>query len=114
MKLKYIITLILVYACNLLTAGNSIITNNSAFQVHTIISTEPSEGNIIDSPSITADDSGMYYEVSDDEDETLDSVLGYFILIFLSVLVIILIDNRNLERRYKKLVADFKTKDSTV
>ncbi|QHI36439.1 hypothetical protein IMCC3317_18020 [Kordia antarctica] len=42
---------------------------------------------------------------------SLNSILGYSILIFFSVLIIILIDNRNLERRYKKLASDFNNKE---
>jgi hypothetical protein len=45
---------------------------------------------------------------------SLNSILGYSIFIFFSVLIIILIDNRNLEKRYKKLVADFKNKDPLI
>jgi hypothetical protein len=46
--------------------------------------------------------------------ESLNSILGYSIFIFFSVLIIILIDNRNLEKRYKKLVSDFKNKDPLI
>lgn len=76
------------------------------------ITTVESNGEaILNPPRIAADDGGSFGGLSVEEDETLDSVLGYFIFIFLSVLVIILIDNRNLEKRYKKLLADFKSKD---
>lgn len=112
MKLKYTIVLVFLYTCNLL-AGNPTFTDNTF--INTIVKTDFSGAEVIvDSPTIAAEDTGMLGNVLDDEDGTLDSVLSYFILIFLSVLVIILIDNRNLERRYKKLVADFKTKDPTI
>jgi hypothetical protein len=81
--------------------------------MNTIIAAEPGNEALLDPPTAAADTSNAMSSdsLSGSEDETLDSVLGYFIFIFLSVLVIILIDNRNLEKRYKKLVADYKTKD---
>ena len=48
------------------------------------------------------------------DDRSLNSILGYFILIFFSVLIFILIDNRNLERRYKKLASEFNNKEPLV
>ena len=41
----------------------------------------------------------------------LHSILGYSIMIFFSVLIIILVDNHKLEKRYKKLLSDTKTKE---
>ncbi|MEM6718671.1 MAG: hypothetical protein AAF611_05135 [Bacteroidota bacterium] len=89
-------------------------TNSTTNNINSSIAVDADGEPILKPSTITTDDSGMIGGFSNTEDETLDSVLGYFILIFLSVLVIILIDNRNLERRYKKLVADFKTKDPTI
>lgn len=113
MKLKYIIVLIFLYSCNLL-AVNTAYTDKNAIYINTIITAEPGNEPLFDPPRVAADDTSGAMgsnSFSGSEDETLDSVLGYFIFIFLSVLVIILIDNRNLEKRYKKLVADYKTKD---
>ncbi|WP_298514144.1 hypothetical protein [uncultured Kordia sp.] len=110
MKLKYTILLVLLYTCNLL-AANTKYADDNAFNFNTSI-TEPGNEAVLNPPTIaTADDSSLLGGGIGDEDETLDSVLSYFILIFFSVLIIILIDNRNLEKRYKKLVADFKTKE---
>lgn len=67
-------------------------------------------------PSETTD-AGILGGVSDDGSTlkgSLNSILSYSILIFFSVLIIILIDNRNLEKRYKRLVSDFKNKDPLV
>lgn len=112
MKIKYTLVLIFLYSCSLL-AVNSSYTDGNVINLNTIIATEPGNEPLFDPPRAVADDSGAIgsASVAGGEDETLDSVLGYFIFIFFSVLVIILIDNRNLEKRYKKLVADFKTKD---
>jgi len=112
-KLKY--TIVLVFLCTShLLAANSTATNTYALDAKSVSTVENSEGESILKPSkIAADDGAILGTISGGEDETLDSVLGYFIIIFFSVLVIILIDNRNLEKRYKKLVADFKSKDPT-
>jgi hypothetical protein len=68
---------------------------------------------VIGAPATVAEDeSGGGFIVRTEEGETLHSVLGYFIFIFFSVLVVIMIDNRNLERRYERLLADYKNKDS--
>lgn len=71
------------------------------------------EDIVIGAPStVTQDESGGGFLMISKEGETLHSVLGYFIFIFFSVLVIIMIDNRNLERRYRRLLADFKNNDT--
>ncbi|WP_046758345.1 hypothetical protein [Kordia jejudonensis] len=73
------------------------------------------EGSI--TSTVTANDSdasGVLTNVLDDESTlkgSLNSILSYSIFIFFAVLIIILIDNRNLEKRYKRLVSDFKNKD---
>lgn len=61
--------------------------------------------------------SGSFAGTSDDVSTlkgSLNSILSYSIFIFFSVLIIILIDNRNLEKRYKRLVSDFKNKDPII
>jgi len=110
-KLKYTIVLVLLCTFNLLVA-NTEHTYTNAINFNTML--EPGNEVIMTAPGIAADDNSIIGGGISSEDEILDSVLGYFILIFFSVLIIILIDNRNLEKRYKKLAADFKTKDTTV
>ncbi|WP_146169808.1 hypothetical protein [Kordia periserrulae] len=96
-------------------ASNLTYTDDFTNTTSTIIRTESSGEISFESPRIMDDESGSFgASFSDTKEDTLDSVLGYFIFIFFSVLVIILIDNRNLEKRYKKLLTEFKSKDSTI
>ncbi|AXG72443.1 hypothetical protein KORDIASMS9_04717 [Kordia sp. SMS9] len=110
MKLTYTIILVLFCTSQLWAINASPTDYNNSLGAETYISSTTDEF-IFEPSKIAADDSGMIVNSSEGEEETLDSVLGYFIFIFFSVLVIILIDNRNLEKRYKKLVADYKHKD---
>ncbi|KAB8154202.1 hypothetical protein EZY14_007125 [Kordia sp. TARA_039_SRF] len=111
MKLKHTIVLFFLYTSTLL-ANNLIYTDGYTNTTSTIITSESSGEITFESPRIMDDESGSMGTFSDTKGDSLDSMLGYFIFIFFSVLVIILIDNRNLEKRYKKLVAEFKNKDS--
>ncbi len=110
MKLTYTIILVF-FASHLLATTPATADTTTAYTDVYTTTMEPSGEAIIEPSRIAADDTGMIGNGSEGEDETLDSVLGYFIFIFFSVLVIILIDNRNLEKRYKKLVADYKNKE---
>ncbi|MFK7748877.1 MAG: hypothetical protein AB8B65_10825 [Kordia sp.] len=112
MKVTFTILLALVCTCSL-SARNSFFTDGNAYTMHTFITIEPGTSTALNPPTIVTDNAGGLGGFSETKEEKLDSILGYFIFIFFSVLVVILIDNRNLERRYKKLVADYKTKDST-
>lgn len=75
----------------------------------TVVSNTSNDTSGLPSSSITNDTDGGGQ--SSDKEGALNSILGYSIFIFFSVLIIILIDNRNLEKRYKKLVSDFKPKE---
>lgn len=78
----------------------------------TVVSNTNNDTSGLTSSTITNDADGG--GLSDDKEGSLNSILGYSILIFFSVLIIILIENRNLERRYKKMLSDFKSKEPTL
>jgi len=74
-----------------------------------VIAQQNNDASIINTPIVIDNEPGGIS--TSGKREKLHSILAYSIFIFLSVLIIILIDNRNLEKRYKKLAADFKIED---
>ncbi|WP_298422631.1 hypothetical protein [uncultured Kordia sp.] len=103
-KIQITILLFFIFALNL----HANIPNKADDQLQDNITSNvvPSQGEQAGSYIISPDEGG-----SGTLKGSLNSILGYSIFIFFSVLIIILIDNRNLEKRYKKLVSDFKNKD---
>ncbi|WP_046745044.1 hypothetical protein [Kordia zhangzhouensis] len=111
MKTFLTILLFSVSTCVLL-AHTSKRKNSTAYDAEvTFMSAKSTNAAVISSPTIESpiESGGLNADKGD-----LNSILGYSILIFFSVLIIILIDNRNLEKRYKKLLSDFKNKDSIL
>ncbi|WP_420574614.1 hypothetical protein [Kordia sp.] len=107
MKIRFTILLVFIFTCNLLAHSPTDATLNSNSVSSNVVDQSSDAGMVTPTTIASSNEGGG---VSTDKGE-LNSILGYSIIIFFSVLIIILIDNRNLEKRYKKLVTDFKTKD---
>ncbi|EDP97850.1 hypothetical protein U8527_17825 [Kordia algicida OT-1] len=106
MKIQFTILLFFICTCNLL--ANRLAEANTPDDLNTTVVAQGNDTGAMSPSNITDEGSGG--GLSSDK-ESINSILGYSILIFFSVLIIILIDNRNLERRYKKLATDFKNKE---
>lgn len=106
MKIQFTILLFFICTCSLL--ANRPAEANTPDDINTTVATQGNDTGAM-SPSTITNEAGGGGLSSDKS--SINSILGYSILIFFSVLIIIMIDNRNLERRYKKLATDFKNKD---
>lgn len=101
-KIQFTILLFFIFSLNLL--ANTTKKTDDPLKDNITSTVAPSENS----------ESGTFSGTSDEAStlkSSLNSILGYSIFIFFSVLIIILIDNRNLEKRYNRLVSDFKNKD---
>lgn len=108
MKVRNTILLFFILTFNLL-AYNTTEKDRTKENINsTIVSNQGADSSALASPTITSDVDGGGLTA---DKGNLNSILGYSIFIFFSVLIIILIDNRNLEKRYKKLASDFKPKE---
>lgn len=106
-KLQNTILLFFAFTINLLanpTAETNRIKENIS---STIVSNQDANTGALVAPAVTNDANGGVATSKG----SLNSILGYSILIFFSVLIIILVDNRKLQRRYKQLASDFKSKE---
>jgi hypothetical protein len=77
----------------------------------TVVSNQGADTSALTSPTISSNANGGGLTTNKG---SLNSILSSSILIFFSVLIIILIDNRKLQRRYEKLASDFNSKDSIL
>lgn len=109
MKIKFSILLIFLVTYSLLANDPTRPEQDYAAMNTKTVVLKDANADVINPPTITNDSANG--GVSDTRRNKLNSILFYSILIFLSVLVIILIDNRNLQRQYKKLASDSKNKD---
>ncbi|WP_430412096.1 hypothetical protein [Kordia sp.] len=103
-KIQITILLFFIFAFNL--HANVSNKTNDQLQDNITSNVAPNQGEQSSSFIINPENGG-----SGTLKSSINSILSYSIFIFFSVLIIILIDNRNLEKRYKKLVSEFKHKD---
>ncbi|MBC8755922.1 hypothetical protein H2O64_14685 [Kordia sp. YSTF-M3] len=107
-KIHITILLFLIFTYSL-PAFNTTDKDRSKVNINsTVVSNNTNDTGVLPRPTITSNSDGG--GLSTDKNP-LVSILSFSILIFFSILVIILIDNRNLEKRYKKLVSDYKNKE---
>ena len=108
-KIQNTILLFFIFTFNLQAYTTAEITRTKENINATVVATDPgaNTGSLASSTIANDADGGG---ITADKG-SLNSILGYSIFIFFSVLIYILIDNRNLERRYKKLASDFNNKE---
>ncbi len=108
-KIQITILLFFIFTFSLLAYNTTEKDRTKEKMNSTVVSNTNNDASGLTPSTITNDADGGGQ--SSDKEGSLNSILGYSILIFFSVLIIILIDNRNLEKRYKKLLTDFKPKE---
>jgi hypothetical protein len=107
-KVQITILLFLIFTFSL-AAFNTTDEDRSKVNISSsVVSNNGNDTSVLTTPTIASNTDGG--GLSTDKNP-LVSILSFSILIFFSILIIILIDNRNLERRYKKLVSDYKNKE---
>jgi len=107
-KIQNTILLFFIFTFSLL-ANNTVKTDHIKENISpTIVNNQDANTGALVAPAIANKSDGG---VAPTNKGNLNSILGYSIFIFFSVLIIILVDNIKLQRKYKELASDLKSKE---